>query len=92
MGRCKKERCCRIFGEEKVFRPVSIPMSQLELLPLEMDEFEAMRLCDHDGLSQIEAAEKMGVSRGTIQRLLQKARFKIVEAFLESKGLIIKNN
>ena len=67
------------------------PLSQIELIELEIDEFEAMRLCDHDGLNQIEAAEKMKVSRGTIQRLLQKGRFKMVEALLESNGIILKN-
>jgi predicted DNA-binding protein (UPF0251 family) len=54
-----------------------------------LDEFEAVRLCDHDLLSQIEAAEKMGVSRGTVQRLLESGRFKIIDALLHDKAIKI---
>jgi len=37
---------------------------------------EALRLCDRDGLTQEEAGQKMGVSRGTIQRIITIAREK----------------
>ena len=53
------------------------------------DEFEAMRLCDLEGLSQIDAGERMQVSRGTVQRLLESGRQKTVVALLRNEGLAI---
>jgi predicted DNA-binding protein (UPF0251 family) len=42
-------------------------------------------------MSQIEAGEAMGISRGTVQRLLLTGRKKIVDVLLHSKELILKN-
>jgi uncharacterized protein len=91
MPRCKKDRCCRFLDSEKIFKPRSIPLSELNLVEIFIDEFEAVRLCDHDKLSQIEASEKMNISRGTIQRLLESGRFKIIDALLNNKALKINN-
>jgi predicted DNA-binding protein (UPF0251 family) len=65
-------------------------MSQLARVSLGLDELEAMRLCDVEGLEQEAAGERMGVSRGTIQRLLQSGRSKVVGALLDSSALIIE--
>ena len=64
-------------------------MSNMEMELLQLDEFEAMRLCDLDGLEQAEAGDKMGVSRGTIQRLLESGRKKLLRALVERKALQI---
>ncbi len=64
----------------------------MESVDVNLDEFEAMRLCDLDGKSQIEASEVMGVSRGTIQRLLNSGRKKVIDALLNSKALNIKDS
>jgi predicted DNA-binding protein (UPF0251 family) len=50
---------------------------------------EALRLVDLEGLSQEEAGEKMGVSRGTVWRLLQSARKKTAQALTEGRPLFI---
>ncbi len=91
MPRCKKERCCRRLDGERIFKPLIVPWEELEIVGIDLDEFEAMRLCDLEGKSQIEASEAMQISRGTVQRLLQSGRMKIVDALLHSKGLKIKN-
>ncbi len=65
-------------------------MSALETLRLELGELEAMRLCDVEGASQEEAGMRMGLSRGTVQRLLKRGRAKVVRALLESKALLIE--
>ena len=54
-----------------------------------MDQFEAMRLCDLENLDQEKAGERMGISRGTIQRLLYGARKQITEAILNNQAIII---
>jgi predicted DNA-binding protein (UPF0251 family) len=64
-------------------------MAELEHELLQLDEFEAMRLCDLDGLEQGEAGDKMGVSRGTIQRLLLTGRQKLIQALVSRKSIQI---
>lgn len=62
-------------------------MKQLDVTRLGLDEVEAMRLCDVEGLHQRVAGERMGVSRGTVQRLLQSGRRKLVGALVDSTAL-----
>ncbi len=59
---------------------------------LEPAEVEALRLVDMLGHSQEEAGEMMGVSRGTIWRLLQEARKKTAEALTEGRGIKIMSD
>lgn len=92
MGRCKKFRNCRFLENATIFKPIAIPLKDIALHDIEADEFEAIRLCDHEKMSQISAAERMHVSRGTIQRLLESGRCKIINAFLKNEGIRIKNS
>ncbi len=64
-------------------------MSQTSTTVLSLDQFEAVRLCDIDGLDQTEAGKKMGISRGTVQRLLYSARKCIAEAILRNEAIVI---
>jgi predicted DNA-binding protein (UPF0251 family) len=91
MGRCKKQRCCRFLADSIIFKPLAVPFHDIVLSEIAVDEFEAMRLCDHEKKSQIEAARAMGISRGTVQRLLESGRYKIVNAFLDSRAIRIRN-
>lgn len=92
MPRRRKDRNCRRLDSDRTFKPTGIPRMELEKVILELDEFETIRLCDYDGMNQIQAGEVLGVSRGTVQRLLLSGRKKLVEAILESKELIIKSD
>lgn len=87
MPRCRKHRCCRPLSEARVLKPRGIPLHEVPVHWLALDEFETMRLCDLEGLSQIEAGERMQVSRGTVQRLLESGRRKVVLALLANEGL-----
>ncbi|MBT8396551.1 MAG: DUF134 domain-containing protein [Gemmatimonadetes bacterium] len=89
MPRPRKERKCRHFEGDRVFKPRSIPMPELEVLFLGEDELEALRLCDVEGLHQALAGDRMGVSRGTVQRLLKSGRTKLVRALVENAALVI---
>ncbi len=90
MPRPHKRRTCRAFDGDAVFKPRSIPMSELERVVMGLDELEAMRLCDLEGHDQEGAGERMGVSRGTVQRLLVSGRAKVIRSLVESKALIIE--
>jgi len=87
MPRRKKLRYCRGVNGYNLYKPAGIPVSQTDLIELGLDELEAMRLCDHEGKQQDEAADVMGVSRGTIQRLLQTGRWKVLDALIAGKAL-----
>jgi len=69
-----------------------IPFPQANLTPIHLEpaELEALRLVDLGGLSQEEAGTRMGVSRGTVWRLLQSARKKVAQALTEGRSLLIK--
>jgi predicted DNA-binding protein (UPF0251 family) len=73
-----------------VIKPAGIPTSELEKVVLGIDELEALRLCDGAGLNQAEAGEQMGVSRGTVQRLVTSGRRKVIGAILNSQALVIQ--
>jgi predicted DNA-binding protein (UPF0251 family) len=90
MPRPRKPRHCRRYDGDRVFKPRSVPMSGLDTVRLEWGELEAMRLCDMERLDQAKAGARMGVSRGTIQRLLREGRCKVLAALLDSSALIIE--
>ncbi|HUX19906.1 MAG TPA: DUF134 domain-containing protein [Spirochaetia bacterium] len=92
MPRNRKQRQCRFLEGQRVFKPPRIPMSELTLYTIGIDEFEAMRLCDHEGLSQIEASERMKISRGTVQRLLERGRRTLLEGILSNSAVAISDN
>ena len=92
MPRPKKPRYCRQFAGFNLFKPVGIPLSQTEIVEVGLDELEALALCDFDGLHQEQAAEAMDVSRGTVQRLLQRGRQQVIDAIIHGKALAIQES
>ena len=90
MPRPRKHRNCRHHEGDRVFKPRSIPMPDLKIMTLGEDVLEALRLCDVEGLHQVVAGERMGVSRGTVQRLLKSGREIIVRAVAENAALIVR--
>jgi predicted DNA-binding protein (UPF0251 family) len=64
-------------------------MKDLPRIELGHDELEALHLCDSLGLTQQQAGERMGISRGTIQRLVVSGRKKLVDAITGSRALVV---
>jgi len=85
-------RCRRVWclPEFTYFKPAGSRMAGLKEIVLTVDEFEAVRLKDLDGLEQKEAAKKMGISQPTLHRLLLSARKKIAEAIVKGKAIRIE--
>lgn len=71
------------------FKPRGVPMTQLEEVALSVDELEALRLADLEGLYHDGAAGRMGVSRATFGRIVETARRKVAEALVLGKALRI---
>jgi predicted DNA-binding protein (UPF0251 family) len=72
------------------YKPRGIPLSVLQEVTLTVDEFEAIRLTDLEGLYQADAAEKMSVSRQTLGRIVESAHKKIADALVHGKALLIE--
>ena len=72
------------------FKPIGIKGQDLERVLFTLDEFEAFRLADYNGLSHAEAAEEMEISRSTFTRLIEKARKKIAGLIIQGKILTIE--
>lgn len=90
MPRAKK---CRRIGCQPgalFFKPKGIPLCSLEISPLSLDEFEAIRLADLEGLDQAEAALRMNVSRATFGRILERAHRAIAQALVNGQAIAIE--
>lgn len=88
-----RPRCPRRIETEPpvtYFKPRGVPMSELDVVILTLEELEALRLSDLEGLGQEEAAKRMGISRRAIWEDLQNARSKIAEALVNGKAIEIK--
>jgi predicted DNA-binding protein (UPF0251 family) len=71
-----------------VFRPPQ-SLGEAEVV-MTLDELEAVRLADLDGLYQVDAARRMGVSRATFGRIVAAARAKVAEALVHGRALRIE--
>ena len=54
---------------------------------LHFEEYEALRLCDHELLNHLEASKEMEVSRPTLTRIYAAARQKIADALVTTSVL-----
>lgn len=86
--RPKKVRRCEGNFCGRAIKPTGIAVVNLKKITMFRDELEALKLCDYEGLFQEDAGEKMGISRGTVQRLLTSARRKTAEALTTGSALI----
>ena len=90
MSRPVKNRHVSCVPAASYFKPVGIPLRVLEEIVLGMDELEAMRLADLEGLYQVDAAGQMAVSRQTIGNILNSAHRKLADALLNGNALRIR--
>ena len=85
--------CCRrVAGEPEsnYFKPRGVPLLSLDEVTMTVDEFEAIRLADLEGLYQEQAAERMGISRATFGRIIESAHRKVAGALVGGKALKIE--
>ena len=91
-GMGRPRRCRRVGHRPDVtfFKPAGKRMVELDEVGLTVDELEAVRLKDLEGLEQEEAANKMGISQPTFHRLILAARKKIADALVKGKAIKIE--
>jgi len=90
MSRPPIPRTVRCWPGAVYYKPRGIPLRFLEEVVLGLDEIEAMRLADGEGLSHQEVAERMNVSRATVGRILELARSKVADALTSGKAIRIE--
>lgn len=87
MPRPKKPRCVSGYPAIAAFVPQGVPLTGE--VRLSVEELEAIRLSDFEGLDQETAARLMEVSRHTYGRILNKARSIVGEALVTGKSLTV---
>ena len=89
MPRPQKKRIVHRPPAHTRFKPTGVRSSFLEILPLTLDEFEAIRLADYEGYDHADSALEMEISRSTFSRLVERARRKVAEFLIEGRHLQI---
>jgi len=90
MVRPQKHRRVAFNPEISYFKPRGIPMFDLEEVRLTVDQREAIRLSDLLGMSHEDAGRRMGVSRATFGRIVQRARMAIADALINGKAINVE--
>ena len=81
---------CRRIGTMPVYRSFSPDdEAAADTVRMTVDEFEALRLLDDEGLTQEACAEKMNVSRTTVTAIYDSARKKVADSLVHGKRLLI---
>jgi predicted DNA-binding protein (UPF0251 family) len=88
--RPKKTRWVKCAPGERCFKPLCKPLNKLQGVCLMLDEFEAVRLADLEGLKQADAAKRMRISRPTFSRIVASARKKVADGLVNIKAIRIK--
>ncbi len=88
----RPRRCRRVGGSPKtvLFKPAGVVASRLEEVQMSIDELEALRLADLEGLYQEQAASSMDVSRQTFGRIVEAARRKVASALVKGAAIRIE--
>ena len=90
MARPQKCRRVAFLSNITYYKPAGIPLKDLEEIALSVEEAEALRLKELEGLEQEEGATRMNISRPTFQRILAGARKKLADALLNGKAIRIE--
>ena len=90
MPRRKRHRFVHREPTVSVYKPAGIPAKELEEILVTVDEFEAIRLADYEGLNQREACAIMKISQPTFNRTLASARNKIAKGIVDGQVLRIE--
>jgi len=88
-----RNKCLRYIDNHPGFtfyKPAGIPMHKLSEVTILLDEYEAVRLADLEGLYQEDAAKRMNVSRQTFGRIIEAAHKKIADALINGKAIKIE--
>lgn len=87
MVRPQKERRVEKLPPLTHYKPVGIPLHDIEEIILTIEEMEAIRLADIEQVDQATAAASMEISRPTFHRIVNLAHQKIAAALWQGQAL-----
>ncbi len=90
MPRLKALRTLQELPIVKGFRPLWMRANYRSAVTLHLEEYEALRLVDYEGMIHEQAAELMNVSRPTFTRIYEEARKKLATALVEGRSFLIE--
>jgi len=90
MPRPRKWRRVGYIPNVKVFGPLNKDNTDNEIIMLNVEELESIRLMDLEGLDQVTCAEKMGIARSTFQRIYSETKKKIADSLVNGKVIKIE--
>ena len=82
--RTKKNRLIQKAPNFGGFKPFGVQKDNPCEVSLNIEEYEALKLCDYELLTHAEASVLMNVSRPTFTRVYESARRKIAKALVEA--------
>ena len=82
------KRICDVPGVDTI-TPTGRMGQSSEIVTMNVEEYEVIRLIDYEELNQEQCAQVMGVARSTVQRLYNNARKKIADSIINLKVLKI---
>lgn len=88
-----RPKCCREIAAmpgQTCFHPEGADPSSLVEVLLTLDEYEALRLADFEGMYQEQAALRMNISRQTFGRIIEAAHRKVADVLVNGKILKIE--
>ncbi len=86
-------KALRTLGELPVvkgFRPLWMRPNYRQAITLHLEEYEALRLIDYEGMIHEQVAASMNVSRPTVTRIYEQARKKVATALVEGRSFLIE--
>lgn len=89
MPRPKKRRKVCSMPANREFAPVGAGFQLADAVMMTVEEYETIRLIDHEGFIQEECARYMKIARTTVQLMYNEARKKLAATLVEGKPLII---
>lgn len=89
MARPKKLRQVCGLPRHTAFTAADSEFSRESAVVMTVEEYETVRLIDHEGHTQEECALDMGIARTTVQQLYNDARKKLAAVLVEGKSLWI---
>ncbi len=92
MPRPRLKRCIGFDPSVTYFKPQGIPLRDLIVVNLSLEELEALRLKNIENLDQSECAELMRTSQSTFQRILSSAYNKISHALIYGEAIRIEKD
>ena len=85
----RPRRCRRVCAEPSIAKFLPQPDAGSEPVVLHVDEYEVMRIVDLEKRSHEECAAQMEISRTTVTEIYEKARFKVADAIVNGRPLVI---